>query len=215
MNIIVKSLLVTSATVALSSGALSAGDTGGSPSSPSGPSASSGQSNTGAGGMNTGGGSSEKASRPAVRKACKRGEVVRTVTKYGRKAATCVKISSGILPDDELYVQGRELAKDGEYEWALEVLGAIKDQNQPRVLNYTGYANRKAGRLDVGIGYYQKALTIDPNYVLAREYLGEGYVKAGKIGLAEEQLAEIQKRCGITCEEYKDLSEAITTGKIE
>lgn len=159
------------------------------------------------------GGSSSSTS--VVKKTCKKGEVVKMVTKYGKQVPTCVKISSGILPDDDLYVQGRELAKAGEYDWALEVLAAIKDQNQPRVLNYTGYANRKAGRLDIGIGYYQKALTIDPNYVLAREYLGEGYVKAGKVDLAKQQLAEIEKRCGMTCEEYKDLSEAISTGAVE
>ena len=158
---------------------------------------------------------SSSSSKPVVKKTCKRGEVVKMVTKNGKKVATCVKVSSGVLPDDELYDQGRELAKTGEYDWALEVLAAIKDQNQPRVLNYTGYANRKAGRLDVGISYYQKALTIDPNYVLAREYLGEGYVKAGRIDLAKQQLAEIEKRCGVTCEEYKDLSEAITTGAEE
>ena len=98
---------------------------------------------------------------------------------------TCAKASAGIIPDDDLYVQGRELAKDGEYEWALDVLAAIKDQNQPRVLNYIGYSHRKAGRLETGITYYHKALAIDPNYVLAREYLGEGYVAAGKIELAQ------------------------------
>lgn len=151
-------------------------------------------------------------SRPVVKKTCKQGEVVKMVKKNGKRVATCVKVSSGILPDDDLYEQGRELAKDGEYDWALEVLAAIKDQNQPRVLNYTGYANRKAGRFDIGMGYYKKALTLDPNYVLAREYLGEGYVKAGRIDLAREQLAEIGKRCGVTCEEYQDLSDAITTG---
>jgi tetratricopeptide (TPR) repeat protein len=77
------------------------------------------------------------------------------------------------------------------------------------VLNYIGYANRKAGRLDAGISYYKKALAIDPNFVLAREYLGEGYVAAGKIELAKNELAEIAKRCGVTCEEYVDLAAEI------
>ena len=68
---------------------------------------------------------------------------------------------------------------------------------------------RKAGRLDIGITYYRKALALNPNFVLAREYLGEGYVAAGRIDLARAELAEIANRCGTTCEEYADLAKAI------
>jgi tetratricopeptide (TPR) repeat protein len=77
------------------------------------------------------------------------------------------------------------------------------------VLNYTGYSHRKAGRLDIGITYYRKALAINPNFVLAREYLGEGYVAAGRIDLARAELSEIATRCGTSCEEYADLARAI------
>ena len=136
---------------------------------------------------------------------CKKGEV------WDKKAKKCVKASSGLLPDEELYPQGRALAKLGYYDWAVDVLSLAQNQDDPRVLNYLGYSNRKAGRLELGISYYGKALRIDPNYVLAREYLGEGYVAAGQLDLARAQLAEIEKRCGVTCEEYKDLSEAIAT----
>jgi tetratricopeptide (TPR) repeat protein len=142
---------------------------------------------------------------------CKKGEIIKTIIKDGKKLKSCVKQAAGIVPDDELYAQGRALAKQGEYDWALSVLALITDQNDPKVLNYTGYSHRKAGRLDIGITYYAKALAINPDYVLAREYLGEGYVAAGKIDLAKVQLAEIQKRCGTSCEEYKDLSAAIQT----
>src|SRR5215212_3416121 len=127
----------------------------------------------------------------------------------------CVKAESGILPDDDLYEQGRLLAKSGEYDWALAVLGTVKNQNDPRVLNMTGYSNRKAGRLEIGITYYRQALAIDPNFVLAREYLGEGYVAAGRIDLAKLELNEIKNRAGAGSEEYQDLSKAITTGVIE
>jgi tetratricopeptide (TPR) repeat protein len=142
---------------------------------------------------------------------CKTGEVVKEVTENGKKVKKCVKVESGVLPDDELYLQGRALAKDGEYDWALKVLAVIDNQNDPRVLNYTGYSHRKAGRLEIGITYYRKALAIDPDFVLAREYLGEGYVAAGRVDLARLELGEIEKRCGTACEEYKDLSEAIAT----
>jgi tetratricopeptide (TPR) repeat protein len=136
---------------------------------------------------------------------CKKSEV------WDKKAKKCVKKESGILPDEDLYQQGRALAKLGQYDWALDVLALVQNQNDPRVLNYTGYSHRKAGRLEIGITYYNKALAIDPNFVLAREYLGEGYVAAGRKDLAQLQLNEIANRCGTTCEEYKDLAEAIST----
>ena len=123
----------------------------------------------------------------------------------------CVPIESGILPDEDLYQQGRALAKAGQYDWALQVLAAVQNQNDPRVLNYTGYSNRKAGRLEIGITYYRKALAIDPNFVLAREYLGEGYVAAGRIDLAQVELGEIKARVGTGSEEYRDLAKAIAT----
>ena len=85
---------------------------------------------------------------PAVPvKKCKKGEVPKKVGNIWK----CVKVETGILPDEDLYQQGRALAKAGEYEWALQVLAAIQNQNDPRVLNYTGYSNRKAGRLEIGI----------------------------------------------------------------
>lgn len=123
----------------------------------------------------------------------------------------CVKASSGILPDEDLYQQGRALAKQGQYDWAIEVLATIQNQQDPRVLNYLGYSNRKAGRIEIGVTYYRKALAIDPNYNLAREYLGEGYVAAGRTDLARAELAVIANRCGTACEEYKDLAAAIAT----
>ena len=136
-------------------------------------------------------------------KKCKKGEV------WDKSKKKCMKATSGVLPDEDLYQQGRALAKAGEYDWALMVLAAISNQNDPRVLNYIGYSYRKSGQIDKGISYYQKALAIDPNYVLVREYLGEGYIAAGKIDLAKAELVQIASRCGTTCEEYQDLAEEL------
>lgn len=152
-----------------------------------------------AAGSNDGGGDNSAATK------CKKGEV------WHKTKKKCVKAESGVMPDEDLYQQGRGLAKAGHYDWALTVLAAIQNQDDPRVLNYIGYSNRKAGRVELGISYYRKALAINPNFVLAREYLGEGYVAAGRTDLAKAELAEIGERCGVTCEEYKDLSEAIAT----
>jgi tetratricopeptide (TPR) repeat protein len=136
---------------------------------------------------------------------CKKGQVWNTTSKK------CMATQSGILPDEELYQQGRALAKEGQYDWAIQVLATIQDQQDPRVLNYLGYSNRKAGRIDVGITYYRKALAIDPNFNLAREYLGEGYLAAGRVDLAMNVLADIAKSCGTNCDEYKELNAAITS----
>ena len=136
---------------------------------------------------------------------CKKGEV------WDKAKKKCVKVESGILPDEDLYQQGRALAKAGQYDWAIQVLAVAQNQQDPRVLNYTGYSHRKSGRLEIGISYYRQALAIDPNFNLAREYLGEGYIAAGRVDLALNELAAIEKSCGTTCEEYKDLAEAIAT----
>jgi tetratricopeptide (TPR) repeat protein len=156
---------------------------------------------------------SEPSAQPASQevKKCKDGEVLKKVKRLGFWFKKCVPIEQGFLSDDELYEQGRQLAKAGEYQKALTVLAAIKNQNDPHVLNYTGYSHRKSGRLEIGITYYRKALAIDPNFVLAREYLGEGYVSAGRIDLAQIELNEIKARAGANSEEYKDLAKVIET----
>ena len=141
---------------------------------------------------------------------CKKGQV--SMKKHGKMK--CVMAKADLLPDSELYTQGWQLAKAGEYDWAIEVLSAVKDQNNPDVLNMLGYSNRKAGRIELGISYYAKALTLKPDFVRAREYLGEGYVAAGKLDLAKFQLGEIEKICGTTCEEYEDLSKVINASPL-
>ena len=164
-----------------------------------------GSGGSGNNGASAGGSSGNGGSSPSTH-GCKQGEV------WDKKSKACIKSSGSLLPDEELFQQGRALAKEGNYDWALTVLAQAKNQKDPRVLTYIGYSNRKAGRLDIGIGYYQQALAIDPNFVTAREYLGEGYMKAGKVDLAKAELSQIAQRCGLQCEEYKDLAEAIGTG---
>ena len=141
---------------------------------------------------------------------CKTGEVVKTVHHAGKPdTKECVKITGSNLSDPELYAQGWLLAKTGQYDWAIQVLSAVQDKNNPDVMNMLGYSNRKAGRLDVGISYYAKALELKPDFVRAREYLGEGLVAAGHTDQAKLQLGEIAKICGTDCAEYQDLQKVI------
>ncbi len=118
------------------------------------------------------------------------------------------KRNSGLIQNDKLYAQGHLLAKTGAYEKAIAILKTA-DQSDPNVLNMLGYSYRKNGDLKTAIGYYKTALSINPDFVLAREYLGEGYVKAGRLDLAKLELEQIGKRCGKGCKEYVELAAVI------
>jgi tetratricopeptide (TPR) repeat protein len=121
----------------------------------------------------------------------------------------CVQKNSQIFPDSELIEQAWALAHKGEFEAGRILFSSVANKRNPEVLNGLGYTNRKLGQFDLAIDYYRQAIAMDPNYAEAREYLGEGYVTMGKIELAKEQLAEIKRICGISCEEYAELNEAI------
>jgi tetratricopeptide (TPR) repeat protein len=130
---------------------------------------------------------------------------------YSEQQKSCVRVNSGLLDDDELFEQGRALAKAGHYPEALAVLEAIEDQNDSMVLTMIGYSKRKSGSWNEGLTYYHKALAIDPDNVNAREYLGEAYVIIGRRDLAEIELATIAEIAGTGSEQYRDLAEAIST----
>ena len=126
-------------------------------------------------------------------------------------AKACVRRSSEKLDDAGLYKEAASLAEAGAFTNALELLWAIEDRDQAKVLTAIGYATRKLGNVERGIDYYHKALALDPDHVRAREYLGEGYLQLGDVGKAREQLGEIAVRCGTGCREYKMLTAAIVT----
>lgn len=134
---------------------------------------------------------------------CKAGEV------YSQKEKKCVPANQGAIDDDDLFQTGRALAYAGRYGEAIQMLGLMSDKNDPRVLNMLGFSHRKSGRIQVGLGYYQEALTINPDFTLAREYLGEAYLTLGDLASAKNQLSEIEKRCGKGCAEYAALEKQI------
>lgn len=127
---------------------------------------------------------------------------------WDKKSKKCVDTQRGV-DDDSLYDAGRYLAHQGRYGEAIAILSLAADKTDPRILNYLGYSHRKAGRVVVGLGYYQEALRQDPNYTLVREYLGEAYLQQGNVAAARQQLSEIEKRCGRGCREYALLAEQI------
>lgn len=134
---------------------------------------------------------------------CSKGEV------WDSRNQKCVKAENGVLPDKELTDYAFALVKAGRYSEALGVLNLLKNPNTPVALNYRGYATRKLGRIDEGIGYYLKSISLDPQYAQVREYLGEAYLLKGETARANAQLQAIKRICGTVCEEYEHLAVAI------
>ncbi|WP_054180534.1 tetratricopeptide repeat protein [Trabulsiella odontotermitis] len=134
---------------------------------------------------------------------CPSGQVYDSATKQ------CVPEKSSRLSDEDKTHYAYHLAKKGEYQAALNLLNTLKNGNTAEAWNYRGYATRKLGRTDEGIGYYQRSLALDPAYAKVREYLGEAWLIKGRPDLANEQLKAIATICGQNCEEYRDLQAAI------
>ena len=122
----------------------------------------------------------------------------------------CLERRSGVLPDPELAQYAFALARADRCQEAIDVLDTLENPNTPEALNYRGYATRKLGRTEEGIGYYLKSVALNPNYPQVREYLGEAYVIEGKFDLAKDQLSTIEKLCGSRqCTYYQDLANAL------
>ena len=128
---------------------------------------------------------------------------------------TAVAVDQGAMsPTDYAtgLVAARGLINTGDYLAAIETLKPViaEDDSNADALNLMGFALRKSGDTDRALGFYLKALGIDPDHRGANEYLGELYVETGKIDLARDRLAELERICGnTTCEEYADLAKAI------
>ncbi len=155
----------------------------------------------GSGGSSSGGSSSGSDGSNQTATKCYNGKV------WDNREHKCV--APGHTDLETIYEGGRALAMAGRYGDAIEVLSTIADSEDPRVLNYLGYSHRKQGRVLVGLGYYQEALIADPNYTLAREYMGEAYLQINDVASAEVQLDEIATRRGTGCEEYRVLKAQI------
>src|SRR5271154_7164278 len=167
----------------------------------------SGATGANAGGSRSGGAGIEKKPQRGVNKTdlttCAPGEI------WDTKKHKCLERHSGVLPDSDLTEYAFALAKAQRFQEAIDVLDLLDNPNTPRALNYRGYATRKLGRTDEGIGYYLRSVALDPAYPQVREYLGEAYVIEGKYDLAKDQLATIEKICGKDCEFYGELEKAL------
>lgn len=116
---------------------------------------------------------------------------------------------SSSLDQDQVYSLGYWQAKNGQYDAALATLQSARNQDDPRVQTMIGFTLRKLGRVDEAFAHYFKALATRPEATTTRQYLGEAYLQVGDPVRAREQLAEIAKRCGASCEDYTALADEI------
>lgn len=115
---------------------------------------------------------------------------------YDEDAKACVDADQKSFNDDDRYDAVRELAYAGAYDRAKAIMASAYQPDDPRFLNYRGFIARKQGDMAQAMEFYTAALAVDPDYLLARSYMGQGLAASGDINGAKEQLAEIAKRGG-------------------
>jgi len=105
--------------------------------------------------------------------------------------------------------------KEKNYDGAIKTLLAANEPNSADWNNLLGYAQRKKSppNLNAAEFYYQAALKIDPKHKGALEYYGELLLMKNDLLGAEQMLARLDKVCFFSCEEYRDLKEAIVKYK--
>ena len=115
---------------------------------------------------------------------------------YSAQAGGCVRIQDSGLSDDQLFENARELAYAGRHDDARAALMAMSEGETSRVLTYLGYLSRKSDEPEAALRHYGEALRIDPDNLLARSYMGQGFAEEGDLTAAKLQLTEIRMRGG-------------------
>lgn len=124
----------------------------------------------------------------------------------------CVRPRKSSLNQEQLLGAARELAYAGRQEDAQAVLSAMADQQDSVVLTYWGFTHRKLGNSELARAYYDQALARDPDNILARSYMGQGFVEQGNFGAALIQWKEIKARGGDGTWAEASLRSALETG---
>lgn len=154
-----------------------------------------------------GSGDSSPPTPTSTTETCKNGMV------WSESLERCVLPQSGSLTDDELYRAAREFAYAGQYGNTLAVLAAMSDPDDDRVLTYMGFVHRRTGDVALGNAFYRQAIAKNPGNLLARSYMGQGFVEAGDLAAARAELTEIRMRGGRGTWAETALATAIATGR--
>lgn len=135
-------------------------------------------------------------------------------TIWDAESAACVPIAESRAPAerDRLIAVVRELAYAGRYGDAAALLARAEDRGDSLVLTYRGFVARRLGAIPTGLAYYRQALAADPDNLLARAYLGLGYLQLGARAAAQAELSQIRRRGGIGGWPERALAAAIAQG---
>lgn len=131
---------------------------------------------------------------------------------YAPEQGKCVEPKSGALDREALYQAARQLAYVGRYTHAQAVLDALP-ADDPGRLTYMGFTYRKLGERALALSYYQRAIAQDPSNILARSYMGQGFVETGDITMAWAQLQQIRAHGGRGSWSERSLAAAIDSGE--
>ena len=140
-------------------------------------------------------------------------ETCKGIQVWDAKTKKCVNPRDTSLDPDTLMGAVRELAYAGRNADAQGVLLLMADQNDDLVLTYWGFTSRKLGQTDLARTYYTRAIAKNPDNILARSYMGQGFVEQGLMDQAITQWREIKARGGEGSWAEASLRDAISTGQ--
>ena len=105
--------------------------------------------------------------------------------------------------------------KSGKYEDAIKILNSADQKNSADWNNLMGFSLRKKNSPDLVASetFYLAALKIEPAHRGALEYYGELLLMKDDLATAEQMLKRLDKACFFSCEEYRDLKQAISNYK--
>ena len=126
---------------------------------------------------------------------------------------TCMTAEESTNDDTAMMNDVRSLSHAGRHDDALAILALMPDQADDLVLTYLGFNHRKAGNIELGMAFYQQALAVNPDNILARSYMGQALAERDNMYAAMTQLSEIQQRGGRGTWAERALLTAISTGK--
>jgi tetratricopeptide (TPR) repeat protein len=114
-------------------------------------------------------------------------------------------------PEDSEIKKAQALIARKDWSSAMPVLEAYVKANPKSAdgFNLLGYSYRNLKKYDESLVAYKQALTLDPKHRGAHEYIGIAYVQMGQMDKARDHLAQLNKICTFSCEEYRDLKKAI------
>ncbi|MGD0866633.1 MAG: tetratricopeptide repeat protein [Rhizomicrobium sp.] len=132
---------------------------------------------------------------------------------YGHGIGSGSGAATANAPENDDYAQGRRLIHFEKYADAIPYLSRAHSErpHDADILAYLGFAHHMVGDDDLALEIYQRALTEDPNHLLAHDFLGELYLSRHDIKSAQAQLAALTSLCPSGCDETASLSKSIAT----